>query len=120
MTKTGLLIVFGVVALLMISLGITIFRFGTSSANTRAASDFYERHPDWTWSVPAPTAAYTDYFERHPELIIAAVGNSGASDYYERHPELSGYPPTQVDLTDYYFRHPEQTGFPNPAADPAD
>ena len=60
-------------------------RYGVTSQDTAnsvdlSASDFYQRHPEWTWtvrdtSVVIPVtggSAFPDYFQRHPELIASA------------------------------------------------
>jgi hypothetical protein len=110
MFKNRFLLVLGVVSILVVSLSLVSFRTNASRPNREAASDFYQRHPNWTGSSSAPAAVYSDYYERHPELTIPSVIGSGASDYYERHPELSTAAKSSVDTTDYYFRHPELSG----------
>ena len=90
----------------------------------RGAEDFYQRHPDWTWTVRESASASSDYFQRHPELTASSMIGIGASDYFQRHSELtksvlgvgaSDYfqrhaeliAPAQstTDTSDYYFRH---------------
>jgi hypothetical protein len=75
---------------------------------SEAGSDFYQRHPDWTWTVSTINAvgnsALSDYFQRHPELTVPSILGLGASDYFQRHPELTAPAEASVDMTDYYFR----------------
>jgi hypothetical protein len=110
MFKNRFLLVLSVVSLLLVSMAISSFRStATSSTNRVAASDFYQRHPNWTWAIPvAEVAAPSDYFQRHPELTAPSVIGIGASDYFQRHPELVA--PASKDLTDYYFRQQAQKG----------
>ena len=95
-------------------------RYGVTPQDTAnsvdlSASDFYQRHPDWTWtvrdaSVAIPVtgeSAYPDYFQRHPELKVLVETAIDTTDYFFRHPELMA-PASSIDLTDYYFRHPDQ------------
>ena len=111
MFKNRLLLVLGVISLLSVTMAVSYPRSNAS----QAASDFYQRHPDWTWtvrdeSVVIPVtgeSAYPDYFQRHPELSVRAETAIDTTDYFFRHPELRG-PARSVDLTDYYFRHPGQ------------
>jgi hypothetical protein len=113
MNRNRLFLGIAVVSLLL--MGLAVFHpLGRSSyANREIASDFYERHPDWVWTVNKQNAvipitgneAYPDYFQRHPELSSLERLGQGASDYFERHPELIPTPKSEVDLTDYYFRH---------------
>ncbi len=65
--------------------------FAPAPRLSEAGSDFYQRHPDWTWTVST----------------INAVGNSTLSDYFQRHPELTAPADASVDMTDYFFRHTE-------------
>jgi hypothetical protein len=95
-------------------------RYGVTPQDTAnivdlSASDFYQRHPDWTWtvrdaSVVIPVtgeSAYPDYFQRHPELIARGGASVDMTDYYFRQKVLKSTVKA-VDLTDYYFRHPGQ------------
>ena len=118
MFKNRFLLVLGVVSLLLISMAISSFRSTAAPVNKEAASDFYQRHPDWTGSSSAPVAVYPDYFQRHPELVAASVSGAGASDYFERHPEL--VKPVIVERDDYFQRHPELIVKAGTAADLSD
>ena len=107
------------VVLLILAVAFVGVSFATRSANIPAAdqdaSDFYQRHPEWTWtigdaSVVIPVtgaSAYPDYYQRHPELSVRAETASDTTDYFFRHPELMA-PANSIDFTDYYFRHPDQ------------
>ena len=114
MNKKLLLIVIGAVSLLLMGLAVFNPLSGSTSAHKEAASDFYQRHPDWIWTANRQNAiipmtgeaAFPDYFERHRELIPANTSNVDLTDYYFRHPELSASAAQgSIDLTDYYFRH---------------
>jgi len=110
------LVVIGVISLLLVTLAVSSPRSGTAPASDQGASDFYQRHPDWTWAVndqnaviPLTSAsAFPDYFQRHPELSAPLILGVGASDYFQRHPELSASVERSVDTTDYFFRHLNQ------------
>ena len=103
MNKNRVFLVIGIISLLLASLAVSSFRAAPAPSNIEAASDFHQRHPDWTWAIPAAeVAAPSDYFQRHPDLTVPAVVGIGASDYFQRHPEL--FAPASKDLTDYYFR----------------
>lgn len=113
MFKNRILLVLGIVSLLLVSMVVSSFRSAASTSTTEAASDFHQRHPDWTWSANRQNAiipmtgdaAFPDFHQRHPELSAPAGTSIDLTDYYFRHPELSGASNTNVDLTDYYFRH---------------
>ena len=110
MFKNRFLLVLSVVSLLLVSMAISSFRSNASSSkDIAAASDFYQRHPEWAWAIPAAeVAAPSDYFQRHPELTVSLILGVGASDYFQRHPELTASAEASADLTDYYFRQQEQ------------
>src|SRR5512133_1225923 len=57
MFKNRFLLVLGSLAL--VSLAISSFRSNTSLSNREAASDFVQRHPNWTWLAPASAGAYS-------------------------------------------------------------
>jgi len=113
MFKSRFLLVLGVISLLSVTMAISYPRSNSSSTADQAASDFYQRHPDWTWAINDQSAvipvtgdsAFPDYYQRHPELSVPAVLGLGASDYFQRHPELTVSAEASVDMTDYYFRH---------------
>jgi hypothetical protein len=108
--KNRFLLVLSIVSLLLVSMAISSFRSNApSSTGIAAASDFYQRHPDWTWAIPAAeVAAPSDYFQRHPELTVAAILGLDASDYFQRHPESIAPAEISADMTDYYFRQQAQ------------
>jgi hypothetical protein len=85
--------------------------FAPAPRLSEAGSDFYQRHPDWTWTVSTINAvgnsALSDYFQRHPELTVPSILGLRASDYFQRHPELTAPADASVDMTDYFFRHSE-------------
>jgi hypothetical protein len=106
MFKNRFLLVLGIVSILLVSLAVSSFRTNAFPSNREAASDFYQRHPNWTWSASAPAADYSDYFQRHPELVQPMILERDTSDYALRHPDLSvSAAAASLDLTDYYFRH---------------
>jgi len=92
-----------------------VARSGKVPAAEQGASDFHQRHPDWTWasqnvSVSIPVTgdlAYPDYYQRHPELSVRAEAALDTTDYFFRHPELMASA-RSIDLTDYHFRHLDQ------------
>jgi len=113
MIKNRIILVLGVLSLVLVTMAVSYPRSSASLAADQAASDFYQRHPDWTWAVPAPAAipvtgdaAFPDYYQRHPELSSPVEASIDTTDYYFRHPELRS-PAKSIDLTDYFFRHPE-------------
>jgi hypothetical protein len=113
MFKNRFLLVLGVISLLSVTMAISYPRSNASSTADQAGSDFYQRHPDWTWAVNDQNvvipvtgdSAFPDYYQRHPELSVPAVLGLTASDYFQRHPELTAPAEASVDMTDYYFRH---------------
>jgi hypothetical protein len=130
MFKNRFLFVLGVISLLSVTMAVSYPR----STASQAASDFHQRHPNWTWTVNSQNAVIpvtgdsafpdyaqrhpelsvspiiglgaSDYFQRHSELITPSILGLGASDYFMRHPELTVPADASVDMTDYYFRHP--------------
>src|SRR5215213_3846431 len=108
MFKNRFLLVLGVISLLSVTMAISQPHLDVSQAGT----DFYQRHPDWTWAINNQDAiipltgdlAFPDYSQRHPELSVPAVLGLTASDYFQRHPELTAPAEASVDMTDYYFR----------------
>lgn len=117
MFKNRFLLILGVISLLSVTMAVAYPGSNTSLTMDQTDSDFYQRHPDWTWAVNDQNAsspvtgdsAFPDYYQRHRELSLSAVSGLGASDYFQRHPELTAPAEASVDLTDYYFRHPELT-----------
>jgi hypothetical protein len=105
MFKNRFLLVLGLISLLSATLAVSYAHPNAPRPADQGASDFYQRHPDWTWTVgtgnTVESAAPSDYFQRHPELTVPSILGLDASDYFMRHPELTA----SVDLTDYYFRH---------------
>ena len=114
MFKNRFLVVIGVISLLLVTLAVSTARSNASPTADHGATDFYQRHPDWTWaindqkvSIPVTGAsAFPDYYQRHLELSASPIIGLGASDYFQRHPELT-VPSAEasVDVTDFYFRH---------------
>jgi len=107
MFQNRFLVVIGVISLLLVTMAVSSPRSNASLASDQGASDFYQRHPDWTWIVRngnMDSSAPSDYFQRHPELTIPSILGLGASDYFMRHPELIASAEASVDMTDYYFR----------------
>jgi len=108
MFKNRFLVVIGVISLLLVTIAVSSPLSNTSLATDQGASDFYQRHPDWIWTVRngnVDSSASSDYFQRHPELTVPSILGLGASDYFMRHPELTLSADASVDMTDYYFRH---------------
>jgi hypothetical protein len=117
MFKNRVLVVIGVISLLMVTMAVAAPHSNASLVTDQGASDFYQRHPEWTWAVNDQNVipltgdvAFPDYYQRHRELSLSAVRGLGASDYFQRHPELTAPAEASVDLTDYYFR--QQVLFP--------
>ena len=122
MTPNRIILIVGVISMLLVTMAVSYPRPDTSIATGQGASDFYQRHPAWTWTSRDAASDYfqrhpelrspgtgvdlTDYFNRHPELNASANDALAASDYFMRHPELTISVDTAADLTDYFFRHP--------------
>jgi hypothetical protein len=117
MFKNRFRLVLGLISLAVVSLAISSFRSNGSLSDLEAASDFYQRHPDWTWMVHNPAVDFPDYFQRHPERTIPSTLEMGASDYFQRHPELTARPDASSDLSEYYFR---QQALKRPGSDSTD
>ena len=91
------ILVLGVASLLLVTMAVSKPFSKASAEGFNEATDFYQRHPDWTWAVndqnagnpAAGASSFPDYFQRHPELSAPSVVGLGASDYFQRHPELS-------------------------------
>jgi hypothetical protein len=113
MFKNRFLLILGVISLLLVTMAVAYPGSKDSLAADQAASDFYQRHPDWTWAVNDQKAvipvtgdlAFPDYYQRHRELTALSIIGLGAPDYFQRHPELTLSGGASVDMTDYYFRH---------------
>jgi len=111
MFKNRFLLVLGIVSLLLVTMAVS----NPAPDEREGASDFYQRHPDWTWvprdqNVVSPVtgeAAFPDYYQRHPEQRIPVEISSDTTDYFFRHSELRPSAAEAIDLTDYFFRHPE-------------
>jgi hypothetical protein len=111
MFKNRFLLILGALSLLLLALAVV--EPLSKPARLEAASDFYQRHPDWIWETSNENilipltgdAAFPDYYERHPGLSAAAEISVDTTDYVFRHQELFS-PARLIDLTDYYFRHP--------------
>ena len=111
MFKNRFLVVIGVISLLLVTMAVSTPRSNASSSPAQSGSDFYQRHPDWTWTVRNGNAvgpsASSDYFQRHPELTVPSVLGLGASDYFQRHTELTAPSILGLGASDYFQRHPE-------------
>lgn len=115
MFKNRYLIVLGVLSLLLVGMAVSNPFSNASPATDQAASDFYQRHADWMWTINEANAvipvtggsAYPDYAHRHPELSAPMEVPVDTTDYYFRHPEVPAAAEVSVDTTDYFFRHPE-------------
>ena len=116
MFKNRVLVVIGVISLLLVTMAVSLPFPNASLTTGQGASDFYQRHPDWTWTINPQNAsipvtsdlAFPDYYQRHLQLRTPAISGLTASDYFQRHPELIAPAEALVDMTDYYFRHPAQ------------
>ena len=97
MHKNRFIPVLGLLSMLLVAMAVSQSRPLVSSATGQAASDFYQRHPDWTWSINRRIS------------IIPATGASAFSDYFQRHLELNIPVERSIDTTDYFFRHLEST-----------
>jgi len=115
MLKNRFILVLGVVSLLLVTMAISNPISNAPFAADEGASDFYQRHPDWTWTsndssalIPVTgNSAFPDYYQRHPELSAPIESSIDTTDYLFRHPEWRASPTKTIDLTDYFFRHPE-------------
>jgi hypothetical protein len=115
MFKNRFIVVLGALSILLVTMAVAYPRMDDSLTADQNASDFHQRHPEWTWtirdaSVVIPVAgdsAYPDYYQRHRKLSLRAETPLDTTDYFFRHPELMT-PARLIDLTDYYFRHPGQ------------
>jgi hypothetical protein len=101
MNTNRILLALGVLSMLLVTMAVSYPRTNASLPIGQGASDFYQRHPAWTWASRDTT---TDYFQRHPELSVTASAPLAASDYFMRHPELTISVAASADLTDYFFR----------------
>lgn len=114
MRKNRFLLVLGVISLLLVTLAVSKPFSKASPERPNQATDFYQRHPDWTWKIGdqeavtslADDSAFPDYYQRHPELRIPVEIVVDTTDYFIRHPDLR-VSAKSVDLTDYFLRHPE-------------
>jgi hypothetical protein len=112
MFKNRFLLVLGLISILSVTLAVSYVRPNAARPVDQGASDFYQRHPYWTWTVKGQNgvipitgaSAFPDYFQRHPELTVPSILGLDASDYFMRHPKLSASANVSVDMTDYYFR----------------
>jgi len=108
MFNNRFLAVLGFVSLLLVNMAVSQPRSNTS----QTASDFHQRHPDWTWTINHKNtvipvtgdSTFPDYYQRHPELSVPTVLGLTASDYFIRHSELVIPAEVAIDMTDYYFR----------------
>jgi hypothetical protein len=93
MFKNRFILVLGVLSLLLVTMAVSNPFSNSSPVGVEGASDFYQRHPDWTWA------------SRNQNAAVPVTGASDFSDYYQRHPELSAPVEVSIDTTDFYFRH---------------
>jgi hypothetical protein len=105
MNTNRILLALGVISMLLVTMAVSTPRSNTSLAADQAGSDFYQRHPEWTWVT---RDAASDYFQRHPELRMPGIGID-LTDYINRHPELSTSANEPLAASDYFMRHPELT-----------
>jgi len=90
MSKMRLILLLAVVVLLSAAIFVsTPIIKDNQVAQAEGASDFHQRHPEWTWSIPSN------------QIFIPVTGEMAFPDYHQRHPQVR-----EVDTTDYYFRHP--------------
>jgi hypothetical protein len=128
MFKNRFLVVIGVISLLLVTMAVSTPRSNTSSSPDQDGSDFYQRHPDWTWAVNGQNAvipvtgksAFPDYAQRHPELSVSPIIGLGASDYFQRHSELITPSILGLGASDYFMRHPELTASAEVSVDMTD
>ena len=76
MYKNRFILVLGLLSMLLAGMAVTQPHPLVSSATGQAASDFYQRHPDWTWEI------------NDQDAVIPLTGDSAFPDYFQRHPEL--------------------------------
>ena len=115
MFKNSFMLVLGVLTLLLVTVAVSNPRSNASLAADQGASDFYQRHPDWNWTIGDANSvvpvtgesAFPDYYQRHPELSAPVAIMIDTTDYFFRHPQLRASTMKSIDLTDYFFRHPE-------------
>jgi len=87
MFKNRFLLVLGVISLLSVTMAVSYPRSNAS----QAGSDFYQRHPAWTWAINHQNAvipltgdsAFPDYFQRHTELNLSPIIGLGASEFHQ-------------------------------------
>jgi len=94
------ILVLGLLSMLLVGMAVTQSRSLVSSATGQAASDFYQRHLDWTWELD------------DQEAVIPLTGDSAFPDYFQRHPELNISVQRSIDTTDYFFRHVDKNASP--------
>ena len=85
--------ILGLLSMLLVGMAVSQSRPLVSSATGQAASDFYQRHPDWTWEI------------NNHDAVIPLTGDSAFPDYFQRHAELNIPVERSIDTTDYFFRH---------------
>jgi hypothetical protein len=93
MYKSRFILVLGLLSLLLVGMAVRQSQLLVSSLPGQTASDFYQRHPDWTWVVEDQNAS------------TPITGDSAFPDYFQRHPELRRSVNRSIDTTDYFFRH---------------
>ena len=111
MFKNRFILVIGVISLVLVTMAVSNPKSNVSLAADQGASDFHQRHPDWTWAsndqnsvIPVTGISDSpDYYQRHPELRTSVVDVVDTTDYFFRH-ELPSPSVREADMTDYYFR----------------
>ena len=81
MSKKHFFLLLGALLIVLVSLAISAFSVQQSSSH-EAASDFYQRHPDWTWSVHSHTAYRLDCFRRELQLKEPSASKTDASNQF--------------------------------------
>jgi hypothetical protein len=76
------LLALSIVSILFISLVISSFGYRTLPSRAEAASDFYQRHPNWTWSIKGETVYHLDCFRRELHLSKPSSLKIDASNYF--------------------------------------
>jgi len=108
MFKNRFLVILGAISLLLVTMAVS----KPLSNASPDASDFHQRHLDWTWAINDQNvvipvtgdSAFLDYDQRHPELSAPAEVSVDVTDYFDRHIASQSSPKT-VDLADYFFHH---------------
>ena len=114
MFKNRFILVLGVLSLLLVTVAVSYPHSNAFFAADQGGSDFYQRHPEWNWTIDDENSvvpvtgesAFPDYYQRHPELSAPVTITIDTTDYFFRHPQSLASTMKSIDLTDYFFRHP--------------